>query len=108
MPNVAELKRLRTHIRRYPEKLDMGGWVCETTACAAGRVALLNGWRPTFDSGLTHNGERESVTVVKDGVRRSVNEVAREILGLEGDGLFYSEDDELDPILTRLIEGEDG
>lgn len=78
MPNVPELRRVQRHIRRYPEKYDQDVWICGTTACVAGRVALLNGWKPAPESNDTIGA-----LVAKEGERnRLVAELAEGLLGL--------------------------
>ena len=107
MANVKELKRVRAHIRRYPEKFNMntwvrrpGGWSCGTTACIAGRSALLNGWQPIFGEGFITN------TFAKDGAEEDVWVIAEDILDLtyeEADRLFYSGNDHYAEVLDKLI-----
>lgn len=81
---------------------------CGTTACVAGFAALTAGWKPVFvqSSLLTswsdescNCGECRGVTtniVERDGVRLSVFEAARKVLGLtifEADTMFESHND---------------
>ena len=106
MANVKELKRVRAHIRRYPEKLDMDEWVCGTTACIAGRVALLNGWKPVI-SGIDPLGRQVASSCTKNGVTMEMDDVAAEILGIRGfdTNLFYTSNERVDRWLTALIDG---
>ena len=50
---------------------------CGTACCVAGKVALMDGWKPAFHSGLGL-----ASTVTKDGEHREVREVAAELLGI--------------------------
>lgn len=53
---------------------------CGTAYCVAGKVALMDGWKPaTFRSGMTY-------AVTKDGEYREVKEVAAGLLGIPGHG----------------------
>ena len=53
---------------------------CGTACCVAGKVALMDGWKPAFFSGL-------ATTVTKDGEYREVKEVAAELLGIPDYGV---------------------
>lgn len=62
---------------------------CDTACCVAGKVALLEGWRPQ-----TYNGDPNSGftgNVIKGGETRHASHVARDVLGLtedQADDLF--------------------
>jgi hypothetical protein len=129
MANVEELKRVRTHIRRYPEKLNMTVWVsahadfpedaassipreihnpCGTAACIAGRTVLLNGWTPIYQIDPDMDGENNLFAEYcqKDGEIREIEDLASELLGLnhsEADYLFFS-GDHFAKALDELIE----
>lgn len=82
MVNIAKLDEVLAHIDDHPEEYDQRFWIvwqrdradwrCGTTACVAGRAALLAGWVP-----VDHNGY-----VGKDGQTSFVSEVAMGLLGL--------------------------
>jgi hypothetical protein len=97
--NLDLLDAVVEHIDTHPEEHDQSDWICGTTACVAGRVALFSGWRPVFNPpcGLafcdchTHTG-----LVEKDGQRRRVSGVAQDLLGIDddtADDLFFGGND---------------
>jgi hypothetical protein len=76
-----------TWLRRHAD--GEGNW-CRTTACLAGTVAILDGWKPTFGPSLGATVQGGSL-VEKGGVRDSVWAVAERVLDLtydEGSALF--------------------
>lgn len=91
-------------IERQPSAFDMSSWVdvdrggflrpgdslCGTTMCAAGWAAHLTGWTlhrtpPGELAEIEYNGSVDETDTYaeKDGVRRLVEEVAAEALGLD-------------------------
>ncbi|MGW6292460.1 hypothetical protein [Streptomyces sp. NPDC055058] len=82
-------------VQNRPHALNMNAWYddpderplapqdapgCNTTLCVAGWAAHLTGW-------TLHTG---SVWVEKDGHMELIETVAREALGLDSNGLFYT------------------
>jgi hypothetical protein len=92
------------HIDTHPEQHAQRRWFCGTTACVAGRTALMAGWKPVFRSICGAEACRAcrliAEEVEKDGEVRYVADVARELLGLDcetADRLFAG-DNTLDDI----------
>jgi len=92
--NLERLDEAIAYIEAHPEQHDQRHWFrrsdCGTTACLAGTVAMLGGWRPDF--GL-FGGNGRTLHVHKDGTRKHVGDVADELLGLsreQSDALFVN------------------
>lgn len=108
MINFEQLDRAIDYAIDHPDEFYMGSWVsnfpepakgtdgrmhCGTTACLAGTVAVLNGFRTTleFSTELMTSGS----FVLSDGSPggvRSIQDVATEILGLDDiqrDNIFH-------------------
>jgi hypothetical protein len=118
--DVARLRELRAYLVEYPEHHYQGAWFqtpeadsitsvpfvlgeCGSTACAAGTVAYLDGWRPV--SGVGYE-------VIKDGrlSRESVQEIAQRLLRLtsyEASMLFFNTQDTEDVLsfIDYLLSG---
>ena len=79
--NLEKLDEAIAYIEAHPEQHDQGSWFarspCGTVACLAGTVALQAGWSPAWPK--RHSAF--AYTAEKNGARRTVRSVAREILG---------------------------
>lgn len=94
---LARLDAALADIEAHPEKHDQDAWIsrwgpdCGTTACIAGRLALLAGGVPVWNydaAGVT------TLVRLPDGTVRVISVFAAELLGVEGEGeiansLFY-------------------
>jgi hypothetical protein len=78
--NLAKLDEAIAYIEAHPEEHYQSSWftrgACGTTACLAGTVAVLDGWKPDWI------GNRAEY-VTKGEARRYVATVACELLGLD-------------------------
>lgn len=97
MTNIDALDQAMTFIVDHPDKHDQRTWVCETGACLAGHVTLLNGYRAVshYDGFVVEIDSMADLVVdklVADAASpgrlryagaRKVREVAVEILDLE-------------------------
>lgn len=94
--DIARLDAALAHIEAHPKEWDQRFWIrrteCGTACCLAGTVALLAGWTPSgWNGGLDYLTDTEitsRVRRVKDGIEqeRRVEDVAAELLGVDGDG----------------------
>jgi hypothetical protein len=113
--NLEKLDAAIAFIEQQPQKHDQNFWFkrgeeCGTTACLAGTVAQLDGWRPDFVA----NWSLTADYVVKDGRRQHVASVARTILGVATehddelvDEMFYEAENlaDIKEIRDRLAAG---
>lgn len=120
--NIAELESTLQQIADDPTAWNQESWICATTACYAGRVALNHGCRL-----LPEEREREAVVVrtpegpfgchydmgilTRQGKLVTVREFAQDTLGLttvEADLLFYGNNKlaDLQDIVKGLVNGE--
>lgn len=94
---LARLDAALADIEAHPEKHDQDAWIsrwgpgCGTTACIAGRLALLAGGVPVWNYRV---GAVTSIVRLPDGTVRVISVFAAELLGVEPDGeiaksLFY-------------------
>lgn len=84
MADIEQLDRALKWIEANPELHDQDMWAtrtpCSTTMCVAMVVAVLNGWQPRFnDNDVT----AWVVDPESPGDPRAVDEVARELLGID-------------------------
>lgn len=104
--NFAKLDEALAYIEEHPDEHNQSEWIAvherrerrgwfrrprvvrTTTACLAGRLALLDGWQPVWT--VFFDGHATAGSVEKDGVVRAVSDVAQEILGMTDDALFKS------------------
>lgn len=96
-PNLDLLDAVVAHIEAHPEQHDQTTWFCGTTACIAGRTALMSGWKPySFKPGHTSHS-----VVFKDDEVRHVEDVARDLLRIDQDTVddLFNPDNTLGDIL---------
>ncbi len=106
-PNVPYLRKLvewveteakRTEAREWYQatwlapgneaRIDFGQEIdfCDTACCVAGKVALLEGWKPeTYSNRDMSNNPGFTGNVIKGGVTKHASHVARDALGLTND-----------------------
>jgi hypothetical protein len=109
-PNLPLIDDVMHHIDTHPEEHDQSEWFCETTACVAGHVALLSGWRPVFTAPCELawcDCHTATGRVEKDGESRTVSVLAQELLGIDvdtADRLFYGGNtvDDLHQVVKEL------
>lgn len=108
MPNIDKLHEALDYITAHPEEHVQEKWTCNTGACFAGHVALLNGYRVDLDwCGNVIDGQ-----VMKDDKSFFVDIVAIDILDIDprtGDVLFNSHNtrDSLASMIADIEAGED-
>lgn len=127
--NIELLTKVRDLVAADPTKLDMGIWAlvpydlvqlndggmakvtCGTTACIAGWAVQLGGSKLLVTEQDLRDGVYSAGSCVAGNGRVvDIENHARKLLGLtqdEADYLFFVDDDQVIPLLTRLIKGED-
>jgi hypothetical protein len=103
MPNTELLLGTLDYLKEHPEMVDLDSWICGTTACYAGHVALQAGGSPVYC-------DDEAVTALvdtPDGRRLPVSSYAAEILEIsddQADNLFNAGSvDELEGIISDIL-----
>jgi hypothetical protein len=110
-PNVALLKQTLAYIESHPEEWDQATWHCGTTACFAGRAALLEGgqWISDESACMVARGDdpRDDVfSPPNDAPRVLVEDRARRVLGLTVEQSFalFRGDGTLDDLRAVVAE----
>jgi len=103
MPNTELLLATLGYLREHPEMVDLDSWICGTTACYAGHVALQAGATPVYC-----DDEADTALVDSpDGRRLPVSSYAAEILDIsddQADNLFHAGSmDELEGIISDIL-----
>ena len=87
--NLDVLDDAITFIKDHPEQHQQAHWTCDTGACVAGWVALLNGYKTKKQFIEDEDGNRKLVTVNGSVYREghpkhtvSASAIARELLGV--------------------------
>jgi uncharacterized Fe-S radical SAM superfamily protein PflX len=109
-PNLPLIDDVMHHIDTHPEQHGQSYWFCGTTACVAGHVALLSGWRPVFKAPCELafcDCQTFTSQVEKDGERRRVSDLAQDLLQIDADTadrLFYGGNtvDDLHQVVKEL------
>jgi hypothetical protein len=102
------LRETLAYIEVHPEEWDQTKWICDTTACFAGRACLLSGDRP--HGSVYEDGERGIVSFGTNSWG-AIRHRAEELLGLtwiESERLFSMSNtlDDLRRIVAELCERE--
>lgn len=122
MPNATLARKILDQITTQPQHFDMTEWFdtpgggtihpdrplgCGTTLCIAGWAAHLTGWtleRRTDDSRVDYVARKDDVTT--DGVC-DIAILARDLLGLANDTLFYEGAHVAVPLLQQIADGHE-
>lgn len=111
MPNHQLARKILDAIDQHPDNFDMADWFtrydgnvtlrptedvvsCNTTLCVAGWAAHLSGY--TLINRMVDDADGQPETEIiasKDGIERDLPAVALELLGLESNALFYTDED---------------
>lgn len=103
MPNTELLLGTLDYLREHIEKVDLDTWICGTTACYAGHVALQAGATPVYCDDETDT----ALVDTPDGRRLPVSSYAAEILEISDDQaghLFHAGSvDDLEDIISEIL-----
>lgn len=100
--SIADLRFALNHIKANPREWDQSLWFCDTTACLAGHLVLLDGWEPIEDE----DGD-EGYHIINGDQTGTVDSIACSIAGIlgeEGDVLWNGDNslDQLEALIRRL------
>lgn len=103
MPNREKILGTLEYLKQHPERVDLDSWICGTTACYAGHVALQAGATPVYC-----DDEPDTALIdTPDGLRIPVSTYAAHILDLsddQADELFNAGSlDELEGIIRDIL-----
>jgi hypothetical protein len=103
MPNREKLLGTLEYLKQHPDRVDLDSWICGTTACYAGHVALQAGATPVYC-----DDEPDTALIdTPDGRRIPVSTYAAQILDIsdeQGEELFNAGSlDELERTIRGIL-----